>query len=290
MKITNVEVSGVASSIVASGYAMRLNIEDCPHEIESLAKVVSEGKEMTDADKKHIARLLKLGSQEAGSGHRSLLKGIIVSADFERTQCIDHQMQRYSFFQYLTGQSTMHRAKEMKLEGMCHERTSKKSIENAQELIDFHNNYDKMVETGSFSQIELDSRRLGIPYPESKKHLFESVCYSLPQGLQLTVRVSTNYECLLNMYFQRRYHKLSEWRVFCGWVYSLPFMSDIIDIIDRKRAEGRWQTDVTFELEPLDGRNFVAELNNGDLILGKISYDCILVGMKQNGVKRWKLI
>lgn len=227
MKITNVEISGIASSIVASGYAMRLDLTDVEKEIGSLSNAVNDG--YSEVDMAHIKRLVRLGTQKAGSGHRSFLKGITVSADFERTQCIDHQMQRYNFFQYITGQSTMHRAKEMKLVDMCHAKTSKKSIEIAQMLINLHNKYDEMKTTGKGLK-ELDEYcwELGIPYPESKAELFESVCYSLPQGLQLTVRVSTNYECLLNMYHQRKHHKLSEWQVFCEWVESLPFMDILL--------------------------------------------------------------
>ena len=236
MEITNVEISGVASAIVASGYAMRLDINNCKQEIEHLSKVISEGLEMNDTDKKHIDRLLRLGTQKAGSGHRSLLKGITVSADFNRTQCIDHQMQRYNFFQYITGQSTMHRVTKMRLAEMCHERTSAASIDIAQGLVDFYNKYDSLMDRQfSGTLILSESTALGVPYPMSKAQLFESVCYSLPQGLQLTVRAVTNYECLLNMYYQRRHHKMSEWKVFCDWVYSLPLMKDLISAMDKNR-------------------------------------------------------
>ena len=38
-----------------------------------------------------------------------------------------------------------------------------------------------------------------------------------------------NYQVLRNMYFQRRYHKLDEWRDFCKMIEELPY-SELITI------------------------------------------------------------
>lgn len=45
----------------------------------------------------------------------------------------------------------------------------------------------------------------------------------------LQIRTWTgNYEVLRNMYFQRKNHKLSEWRTFCKWIEKLPCAEDLI--------------------------------------------------------------
>ena len=40
--------------------------------------------------------------------------------------------------------------------------------------------------------------------------------------------MTTNYQQLKTMYYQRRYHKLKEWRVFCEWCEGLPEFKNIV--------------------------------------------------------------
>ncbi len=39
--------------------------------------------------------------------------------------------------------------------------------------------------------------------------------------------VQLNYEVLLLMYWARKDHKLQEWHVFCDFVKTLPYFSEI---------------------------------------------------------------
>jgi len=57
---------------------------------------------------------------------------------------------------------------------------------------------------------------------------FTKVVSNLPMGFQLTARITTNYLQLKTMYYQRRFHKLTEWRIFCDWAKSLPKMNRIL--------------------------------------------------------------
>lgn len=41
---------------------------------------------------------------------------------------------------------------------------------------------------------------------------------------------TANYEVLRNIYFQRKNHKLSEWRTFCKWIEKLPYANELIII------------------------------------------------------------
>lgn len=37
-----------------------------------------------------------------------------------------------------------------------------------------------------------------------------------------------------SVYFQRRSHKLEEWRQFCRWIEKLPYMKEFISVLDKK--------------------------------------------------------
>ena len=39
-----------------------------------------------------------------------------------------------------------------------------------------------------------------------------------------------SYQALRNLYFQRRNHRHPDWQIFCNWIETLPFASDLITI------------------------------------------------------------
>ncbi|MEN6293716.1 MAG: hypothetical protein ABFD07_17090, partial [Methanobacterium sp.] len=53
----------------------------------------------------------------------------------------------------------------------------------------------------------------------------------LPSAFLQKRTVVTNYAELRNIYFQRRSHKLDEWREFCAWMKeTLPYAEELICI------------------------------------------------------------
>ena len=52
----------------------------------------------------------------------------------------------------------------------------------------------------------------------------------IPMGKELTKIDMFNYQNLRNIYFQRRNHRLPEWRKFCTWIQSLPYSKEFITI------------------------------------------------------------
>lgn len=52
----------------------------------------------------------------------------------------------------------------------------------------------------------------------------------LPCSWLQTRTITMNYENLLNMYYQRRHHKLTEWRDYCDWIESLPYTQELFGI------------------------------------------------------------
>ena len=59
--------------------------------------------------------------------------------------------------------------------------------------------------------------------PDRKKYLETLIIGNLPDAYLQTRLLNVNAKCLRNMYFQRRDHKLKQWRDFCAWIKELPY-------------------------------------------------------------------
>ena len=73
----------------------------------------------------------------------------------------------------------------------------------------------------------LEKIRLKYLETGDKKYWKELIRW-LPNGWLQTRTVTLNYAVLRNQYFQRRYHKLSEWHQYCDWIKTLPYASELI--------------------------------------------------------------
>ena len=62
---------------------------------------------------------------------------------------------------------------------------------------------------------------------EKKEKLYLEILYSNPCGFKLTAGMTTNYQQLKTIYYQRKNHKLPEWRTFCEWIETLPYFKEI---------------------------------------------------------------
>lgn len=52
----------------------------------------------------------------------------------------------------------------------------------------------------------------------------------LPSSWLQTRTITMNYENLLNMYYQRKHHKLTEWHDYCDWIETLPYAQELFGI------------------------------------------------------------
>ena len=138
-----------------------------------------------------------LGRGEIGSGHDNFLNGIIVQFDLTCSNKMWVEMERYHFIDFVSSQSTMHRAAKM--------------------------NFAKSFNSYVSPRIFLECNRLKHEYehnPSIENYLI--LLYSLPSGMELTARMTTNYRQLKTIYRQRKDHRLPEWREFCRWLETLP--------------------------------------------------------------------
>lgn len=189
MRISNVEVYGLQQSLIRAGYPLQVDID---HDMESWK--VSDG--ITDV---MLKRGVKLGTTKSGEGHDKFLRGIVVQFDLTAPRYFYQEWDTYHFAENLSSQSTMHRMVKFDVASMCNKFVDPIVIINLEKLI------KKYIEN---------------PTEEN----FLKVKSNVPEGLELTRGVSTNYAELKTMYNQRCNHKLPEWRnVFCPWVLELPY-------------------------------------------------------------------
>ena len=166
-------------------------------------------------------RTKSLGRTGMGEGHDNFLSGIVVNFDLTITNKMWVEAERYHFFQIVSSQSTMHRIS--------------KIGEN-------RNNFDSHVDTRTLSilneKIAEYNRLCGLSTPddlnirqereELLKEAYLDILMNVPAGLKLTARISTNYRQLKTIYYQRKNHRLPEWRKFCNWMENeLPHFKEL---------------------------------------------------------------
>ena len=209
--ISNVKVYDLEETLVASGYAMVSDYN------ESWAKTQAEVIRVEQfegdlEDDRHYKRALKLTKAPLNSGHVSWAKGVVVNMDITFTNKAWIEMQRYHFIDIITGQSCMHRISKFNLDYAFNEYVDEVIVERLKEV---------------------QANYINNPTPEN----YLKLLYSTPSGIYLTGRVTTNYLQLMNIYQQRRNHRLPEWQQFTRELLELPMFYELLEvngILDKK--------------------------------------------------------
>lgn len=198
-KIETLGVYGQVASIVASGNPFRTELEVKPSGLLDYA---------SDKFIKDLERAKKLASCKTGEGHDNFLRGILVEFNVTAPLYWWKQAQRYTWFNFISSQSTMHCLLKFNIKDQCVEETDTRVIEILESLVKEYNELPK-------------------DNPD-KKIKWRTIVASLPCGFCLGATMTTNYQQLKTMYFQRKNHKLSEWHTFCEWCESLPYFKTLI--------------------------------------------------------------
>lgn len=180
--ITNTKVYGLDESIVRAKYPMSVDIS-------TLNSDITNG-------------ILGLSNCEKGTGHDQWLTGVIVQFDLTYTVKAWTEAERYSWLDFVSSQSTMHRIAQFDLDTQYSEYTDKRSIAIVKELVEKYNQTKD---------------------PED----YLRVLMSNPCGFKLTAGMTTNYRQLKTIYAQRRAHRLPEWKEFCAWIETLPMFKEL---------------------------------------------------------------
>lgn len=67
---------------------------------------------------------------------------------------------------------------------------------------------------------------------KDKKYWWQMI-QLLPSSYNQLRTVDLNYEVLLNQYFQRKDHKLDEWRIYCEQIKCFPYLNDFIEVLEK---------------------------------------------------------
>lgn len=156
-------------------------------------------------------KLIRLGSE-----HRKFLRMIHVQADVKAPRYWWAEMDKYKYVE-ANSSSTMHLITKREL------------------TID-----DFSVDTSGLAFIKtiigvINSAIKRYNEAEDKSHEeweFRCIKQILPESYNQLRTIDTNYECLLSIYHQRRNHRLTEWREFCEWIKSIPYMEEFLEAME----------------------------------------------------------
>lgn len=217
LEIKNTKVYDLKESIIACRNAMR--IDPPQYTDEEFEKSFERAKKLVQVSKNHTVKC-----------HDNFLTGIRVSFDMKYTQYITKQFQRYHWFDYVSSNSLMHCLVKMDPDKICNKYVSKECVDILNADID---RYNSIMENDDFTEeifILRDGTELKTTLKSDALYYAYMKCISdCPMGVELFVRVSTNYKQLQTMYFQRLGHKLKEdWGAFKEWVERLPYAHELI--------------------------------------------------------------
>ena len=198
LQVQNVKVYDLEESVIACRNAMRTELPEYTEvefeqSLERAKKLVRSSSESKDV-----------------KCHDNFLTGIRVSFDLIYPNYISPELQRYHWIDIVTSSSKMHRIMKMDFRNCCNKYVTTETIEQMEHLVKCYN---------------------GIPddHPDLKYEYFMLLISNCPLGIELFMRVSTNYKQLQTIYHQRKNHKLKEdYGALCDFIRSLPYAKEFI--------------------------------------------------------------
>ena len=204
MVISNINVYGIENAVRGSKFPMSTDIESLNSDI--------------------VKRTKKLGQSPIGAGHDNYLNGIIVQFDLTFTVKAFVEAERYHFLDFISSQSTMHRITQFDLDNAYIEYVDPRIIAIMKEKVEEYNRIEFEWKTGLIPQsVEIQQE-----HAEEMKRRYLEILYSNPCGFRLTAAMTTNYRQLKTIYYQRKSHKLPEWREFCEQVKEFPYFKQLV--------------------------------------------------------------
>lgn len=153
-------------------------------------------------DTKLAQTLIKCGSE-----HRKFLRQIFVSADFTMPNYLSNEFDTYKLGTTRNSCSLQHK-------GASKEFT----------FDDF--SIDDNSDMGFWDHLLFEINKLRDEFNSTGDYnTFRKMRQLLPQSYNYKFTWTGSYENLLNMYNQRKCHKLREWHEICDWIKTLPGMN-----------------------------------------------------------------
>ena len=209
IKIRTIDVFGFDGAL----YGMRMPFES--FDSSDSYKCKNKGYIIGENDMNLCKKLIRGGSE-----HRKFLRMIHVQAEVNAPRYWWTELDTYKFVEK-NSSSTMHLITKRKLShedfsfdsGNCNYNLETLIVGTLNRLIDEYNREtDKAINDSIFKQIKT----------------------YLPESFMQRRVIDTNYEELLNIYRQRKNHRLAEWHTFCSWVEGLPYMHEFFSAMEEK--------------------------------------------------------
>ena len=163
---------------------------------------------------------------KAGTSDSKFLRQMFISVDMTAPLYFFKEMDTYKVSTVSNSTSTMHKLASTPITMDCFEKddyTGNLVVYNREpynEDFTVNNIWEDLIEY---------CESLRCLYNKTKdKRYWKELIRLLPESWLQTRTWTANYAVLRNIYFQRRYHKLSEWKTFCKWVETLPYAKELI--------------------------------------------------------------
>lgn len=151
---------------------------------------------------------------KAGESHRKVLRQMLVSFDITTALYFYKEFDQYKIGVTTNSTSTMHK--------LCSRQLTFDDFS-----FDTEDTMTKMIIDNLNARISDYNEGM-----KQNKALWRSIIQLLPSAYNQTRTVTCNYEVILNMYQQRKNHKLKEWRDFCLYMYkNLPYLQDLLSVL-----------------------------------------------------------
>ena len=169
------------------------------------------------ADMKLCKNLIK-----AGSSDRKFMRMIHVQADVTAPLYLWKEYDTYKVGTVANSCSTMHtlHKRDLTIDDFSHEHLD-----------------DTFGKTALIETIRVINNARAY-YNESKsKEDWYAMIQLLPSSFNQMRTIDLDYETLFSIYHQRKNHKLDEWRAFCKWIETLPYMKEFLGLGETNDSE-----------------------------------------------------
>ena len=175
---------------------------------------------------------------KAGSEHRKFMRQILVSVDITAPLYWWKEADTYKVGTVSNSCSTMHKLANTPITKECFEMDDFEDM--PPRMFKCKDEYgDTYEENNLCNFVSLDLfwchlidvlNDYRVHYNETKdKRYWKELIRLLPESWLQKRTITMNYENILNMYRQRKNHKLTEWsKSFCDWVKTLPYAEELI--------------------------------------------------------------
>lgn len=153
---------------------------------------------------------LALSLIKGGTEHRKFLRMIHIQFDLDAPRYIWSEFDTYQFV-VKNSCSTMHKLLTKDPITLDNFECDENNVDVLMKVIDLLNS--------------IRLKYLASKNQEEKDKLLRQAKSILPESFLQKRTIDTNYETLLNIYFQRRNHRLPEWHIFCNQLLNLPYFN-----------------------------------------------------------------